>query len=95
VATEPVKKSKRERAIAAAAERIGASPDELDAFTDALSRGNGRAAVGAGSRRTYIVPADAETPNLTEATAAPRTESRFWAEPLPGTDAQRARDTSG
>lgn len=92
---EPVKQSKRERAIAAAAERVGATPDELDAFTDALSRGNGRAAVGAGSRRTYIVPAEPDAMNLTDATAASRPESRFWAEPLPTSEAARSTDTSG
>ncbi len=91
---EPAKQSKRERAIAAAAERVGASPEELDAFTDALSRGNGRAAVGAGSRRTYIVPADADAPDLSETGVASRTESRFWAEPLPAADPHRASDTT-
>ncbi len=93
-AAEPTKQSKRERAIAAAAERVGATPEELDAFTDALSRGNGRAAVGAGPRRTYIVPSEPESPTLAEASAAPQSESRFWAEPLPLTDAARTRDTT-
>lgn len=91
---EPAKLSKRERAIAAAAERVGATPEELDAFTDALSRGNGRAAVGAGHRRTYIVPPDADANRLTEAGATPRTESRFWAEPLPVADATNTRETT-
>lgn len=91
VRIEPVQQSKRERAIAAAAERTGATPEELDAFTDALSRGNGRAAVGAGSRRTYIVPQDADQSNVTEASVATRSESRFWAEPLPS-DAPRTKD---
>jgi hypothetical protein len=93
-AAEPAKHGKRERAIAAAAERVGATPEELDAFTDELSRGNGRAAVGAGSRRTYIMPADADSPNLSEAGVASRTESRFWAEPLPAADPHRASDTT-
>lgn len=91
VTVEPVKQSKRERAIAAAAERTGATPEELDAFTDALSRGNGRAAVGAGSRRTYVVPPDTDSPGMTDAMVATRPESRFWAEPLPS-DAARNKD---
>lgn len=86
---EPVKQTKRERAIAAAADRIGASPAELDAFTDALSRGNGRPAVGAGSRRTYIVPPEAETTGSPDPNVSTRTESRFWAEPLPAQDQSR------
>jgi hypothetical protein len=90
-----VKQSKRERALAAAAERVGASPEELDAFTDALSRGNGRPAVGAGSRRTYIVPQESDAPGLTEAGVATRSESRFWAEPLPSPDGSRNNDTTG
>jgi len=94
VAAEPPKQSKRERAIAAAAERVGATPDELDAFTDALSRGNGRAAVGAGSRRTYIVPAESDTPSVSDPTSALRAESRFWAEPLPSPDAARSKETT-
>ena len=93
-AVEPARQSKRERAIAAAAERVGATPEELDAFTDALSRGNGRAAVGAGHRRTYIVPPDADSTDLSEAVTAPRAESRFWAEPLPASDTPKSRDTS-
>jgi RNA polymerase subunit RPABC4/transcription elongation factor Spt4 len=88
----PVKQSKRERAIAAAAERVGASPEELDAFTDALSRGNGRAAVGAGTRRTYIVPPDADGTGLAETGVTSRPESRFWAEPLPSPDTARSND---
>lgn len=87
------RQSKRERAIAAAAERVGATPDELDAFTDALSRGNGRAAVGAGARRTYIVPPDAGTAELADVSGSDRPESRFWAEPLPASDAPRTKDT--
>lgn len=93
-AMEPAMQSKRERAIAAAGERVGATPEELDAFTDALSRGNGRAAVGAGHRRTYIVPPDSDSANLSDAVAAPRTESRFWAEPLPSTDAAPTKDAA-
>jgi RNA polymerase subunit RPABC4/transcription elongation factor Spt4 len=87
------KQSKRERAIAAAAERVGATAEELDAFTDALSRGNGRAAVGAGQRRTYIVPADPALPDSNETVVTSRPESRFWAEPLPAADSTRSKDT--
>lgn len=89
---DKAKQSKRERAIAAAAERVGATPEELDAFTDALSRGNGRAAVGAGTRRTYIASPDNDVSGLAEATVAPRTESSFWAEPLPTPEAVRSKD---
>jgi RNA polymerase subunit RPABC4/transcription elongation factor Spt4 len=93
-AAEPARKSRRERAIAAAAERVGATPDELDAFTDALTRGNGRAAVGAGTRRTYIVPPDAGTPGLADPAMAPQSESRFWAEPLPAPESTSGRDVT-
>ena len=93
-AVEPARQSKRDRAIAAAGERVGATAEELDAFTDALSRGNGRAAVGAGHRRTYIVPPEGDAASLSETVAAPRTESRFWAEPLPSTDATHSRETT-
>jgi RNA polymerase subunit RPABC4/transcription elongation factor Spt4 len=89
---DKAKQSKRERAIAAAAERVGATPEELDAFTDALSRGNGRAAVGAGMRRTYIASPDNDVSGLAEATVAPRTESSFWAEPLPTPETVRSKD---
>lgn len=91
---EPVKQSKRERAIAAAAERTGATAEELDSFTDALSRGNGRAAVGAGSRRTYVVPPDTDSSNISESIAAARSESKFWAEPLPSDAARNKGLTS-
>jgi RNA polymerase subunit RPABC4/transcription elongation factor Spt4 len=91
---EPAKQSRRERAVAAAAERVGATPEELDAFTDALSRGNGRAAVGAGTRRTYIMPEENELSSQTETVVTPRAESRFWAEPLPTPDGSRTRDTT-
>jgi hypothetical protein len=40
---------RRERAVAAAAQRVGMDRDELDALTDALSSGERRAAVGAGA----------------------------------------------
>lgn len=93
-ATAPVTQSKRERAIAAAATRVGASPEELDAFTDALSRGNGRAAVGAGPRRTYIVPPENDSASATESSSMPLPESRFWAEPLPPADAARVKDSA-
>lgn len=91
VMVEPAKQSKRERAIAAAAERTGATPEELDAFTDALSKGNGRAAVGAGSRRTYVVPSDNDSSGSSEVGVTTRSESRFWAEPL-NPDGGRNRD---
>ena len=90
----PGKQGKRERAIAAAAERTGATPEELDAFTEALSRGNGRAAVGAGSRRTYIVPADTDSSGVSESSVTTRSESRFWAEPLPSDPARNKDLTS-
>lgn len=90
-ATPAPKQSKRERAIAAAAERVGATPEELDAFTDALARGNGRAAVGAGTRRTYIAPPEPAPQDLGEAVGA-RAESSFWAEPLPAADPARGRE---
>lgn len=88
------KQSKRDRAVAAAAERVGATPDELDAFADALSRGNGRAAVGAGTRRTYIAAAEPTGVDLAEPAGAARTESRFWADPLPAADSPPNGDSS-
>ena len=39
---------RRKRAVAAAAQRVGIEPQELDAFTDALSGAHGHPAVGAG-----------------------------------------------
>jgi hypothetical protein len=45
---EESRSSRRKRAMAAAAQRVGIEPDELDALTDALSEPGSHAAVGAG-----------------------------------------------
>ena len=45
---EDARSGRRKRAVAAAAQRIGVEPDELDAFTNALSGTPGHPAVGAG-----------------------------------------------
>jgi hypothetical protein len=45
---EDARSGRRKRAVAAAAHRVGIEPDELDAFTDALSGTAGHPAVGAG-----------------------------------------------
>ena len=46
---EDARSGRRKRAVAAAAQRVGIEPDELDAFTDAISGTAGRPAVGAGA----------------------------------------------
>ncbi len=46
---EDARGSRRKRAMAAAAQRVGIDPDELDALSDALASTSGPAAVGAGS----------------------------------------------
>jgi hypothetical protein len=46
---EDARSGRRKRAVTAAAQRIGIEPDELDAFTDALSGTPGHPAVGAGA----------------------------------------------
>jgi hypothetical protein len=46
---EDARSGRRKRAVAAAAQRVGIEPEELDAFTDALSGAPGRPAVGAGT----------------------------------------------
>jgi hypothetical protein len=46
---EDARAGRRQRAVAAAAQRVGIGPDELDAFTDALSGSGGHAAVSASS----------------------------------------------
>ena len=46
---EDARSGRRKRAVAAAAQRVGIEPDELDAFTDALSGTPGHPAVGAGA----------------------------------------------
>jgi Double zinc ribbon len=45
---EDARIGRRKRAVTAAAQRVGIEPEELDAFTDALSGSGGRPAVGAG-----------------------------------------------
>jgi hypothetical protein len=45
---EDARIGRRQRAMTAAAQRVGIEPEELDAFTDALSGSGGRAAVSAG-----------------------------------------------
>ena len=46
---DDARNGRRKRAMAAAAERVGIDPDELDALSDALSATSGPAAVGAGT----------------------------------------------
>ena len=46
---EDARTGRRKRAVAAAAQRVGIEPDELDAFTDALSGTPSHPAVGAGA----------------------------------------------
>ena len=46
---EDARSGRRKRAVAAAAHRVGIQPEELDAFTDAISEAPGRPAVGAGA----------------------------------------------
>ncbi len=46
---EDARAGRRRRAVAAAAQRVGIEPEELDAFTDALSGASGHPAVGAGA----------------------------------------------
>ena len=46
---EDARAGRRKRAVAAAAQRVGIEPDELDAFTNALSGTPGHPAVGAGA----------------------------------------------
>jgi hypothetical protein len=46
---EEARSGRRKRAVAAAAQRVGIEPDELDAFTDALTGTPGHPAVGAGT----------------------------------------------
>lgn len=57
---EDARTGRRSRAVAAAAQRVGIGPDELDAFTDALSGPDGRMAVGSGSGQSRSVPATGE-----------------------------------
>lgn len=45
---------RRQRAVVAAAQRVGIPPEELDAFTDAISAPGSHAAVSAGSRPTRL-----------------------------------------
>jgi len=51
---EEARSGRRKRAGAAAAHRVGIEPDELDAFTDALSGTPGHPAVGAGARTSGL-----------------------------------------
>ena len=46
---EDARSGRRKRAVAAAAQRVGIQPEELDAFTEALSATPSRPAVGAGA----------------------------------------------
>jgi hypothetical protein len=46
---EDARSGRRTRAVVAAAQRVGIDPDDLDAFTDALSGTPGHPAVGAGT----------------------------------------------
>ena len=51
---EDARSGRRKRAVAAAAQRVGIGPEELDAFTDALSGSPGHPAVGAGAESTGL-----------------------------------------
>ena len=51
---EDARSGRRRRAIAAASERVGIEPEELDAFTDALSGTPGHPAVGAGATTSRL-----------------------------------------
>jgi hypothetical protein len=46
---EDARSGRRRRAVAVAAQRVGIEPEELDAFTEALSGRSGHPAVGAGA----------------------------------------------
>jgi hypothetical protein len=51
---EDARAGRRKRAVTAAAQRVGIEPEELDAFTDALSGSSAHPAVGAGSGTTSL-----------------------------------------
>ena len=51
---EDARSGRRKRAVAAAAQRVGIEPEELDAFTDALSGSPDHPAVGAGAGTTGL-----------------------------------------
>jgi hypothetical protein len=51
---EDTRDSRRKRAVTAAAQRVGIEPEELDAFTDAISASSGRPAVGAGGGTSTV-----------------------------------------
>jgi hypothetical protein len=51
---EDARSGRRQRAVAAAAQRVGIEPEELDAFTAALSGSPGHPAVGAGGEPTGL-----------------------------------------
>ena len=65
---EDARSGRRKRAVAAAAQRVGIEPDELDALTDALSGAVGHPAVGAG----------AGTPAISRRMASMPDPARFW-----------------
>ena len=51
---EDARSGRRNRAVAAAAQRVGIEPEELDALTEALSGASGRPAVGAGGTTSSL-----------------------------------------
>jgi hypothetical protein len=65
---EDARSGRRKRAVAAAAQRVGIEPEELDAFTDALSGAPGHPAVGAG----------AMTSSFSRRMSAVAEPARFW-----------------
>jgi hypothetical protein len=65
---EDARSGRRKRAVAAAAQRVGIEPEELDAFTDALSGAPGHPAVGAG----------AVTSRLSRRMSSMAEPDRFW-----------------
>lgn len=89
---EGSRSDRRKRAVAAAAQRVGIQPDELDAFTDVMSGAPSRPAVGAGAVGSGI----ARRVSSIAEPARMRRGSRSRAEGLGGdVESSPESDTSG